>query len=155
MTHQKLARTLLVKADQDIVVLKKLKSDPEVAIEILGFHAQQASEKMLKAILAYQQIRFPYTHRLTDLIDTLTDHKLTFPKELEDIRHLTPFAVEFRYDFFGIEEEETDEGFDVEATLGLLERLRKWVVSMMNVSDSASEDKTDQEIEGQEIDSKE
>lgn len=153
MTHPKLAKTLLVKADQDIVVLKKLKSDPEVAVEILGFHAQQASEKMLKAILAYHQIRFPYTHRLTDLIDTLTDHKIPFPQELEDIRHLTPFAVEFRYDFFGIAEEEADESFDVEATLGLLERLRKWVVSMMNISNLASDEINDQRNKGQEIDS--
>jgi HEPN domain-containing protein len=143
---------LLLKADQDIVVLRKLKSDPEVAVEILGFHAQQASEKMLKAVLAYYQIRFPYTHRLTELIDTLTDQQFTFPQELEEIRYLTPFAVEYRYDFFGVEEEEAEEGFDVEAALDLLDKLKKWVLSMIDTRNSASDGVNDQDYEGQEID---
>jgi HEPN domain-containing protein len=130
MTHRKLTKKFLLKADQDLVVLEKFKSDPDIATEILGFHAQQAAEKMLKANLAYHQIRFPFTHRLADLIDSLKDHGLTFPHELEDLRYLTPFAVEFRYDFLADE----DEVLDVQAALDLLKRLRKWVVSVTGIS---------------------
>lgn len=42
---------LLVKARNDALVLDKLAEDPEVADESVGFHAQQAVEKALKAVL--------------------------------------------------------------------------------------------------------
>ncbi|MBN1901081.1 HEPN domain-containing protein [Candidatus Sumerlaeota bacterium] len=35
-----------------MIVLGKWLKDSEIADEILGFHAQQAAEKMLKALLA-------------------------------------------------------------------------------------------------------
>lgn len=50
MRPRDLAKLLLRKAENDIVAFTKLCSDPEIAIEILGFHAQQAAEKMLKAV---------------------------------------------------------------------------------------------------------
>ena len=131
MTHRKLAKKLLLKADQDTLVLEKLKSDPEIATEILGFHAQQAAEKMLKAALAYHQIKILFTHRLTDLIDSLRDHGVVFPQDLEEVRYLTPFAVEFRY---SILDEEDNEAFDVQASLALLKRLRQWVTAITDIS---------------------
>lgn len=132
MTHRKLARRLLLKAEQDIRVVEKLKSDPEIGAEILGFHAQQAAEKMLKAALAYHQIRFPFTHRLTELIDSLKDTGVDFPQELEEVRYLTPFAVEFRYTILG---EEGNEVFDTETTLSLLNSLRQWLLEVTNLED--------------------
>ena len=48
MKQRKLAEKFLRKADQDILVLEKWRSDPDIADEILGFHAQQAAEKLLK-----------------------------------------------------------------------------------------------------------
>ena len=96
MTHRNLAEKLLLKAEQDLAVLEKLKSESDIADEILGFHAQQSAEKMLKSVLAFHQVKFPFTHRLTDLIDSINDLDLSFPEELEDVRFLTPFAIEFR-----------------------------------------------------------
>jgi HEPN domain-containing protein len=132
MTHRKLAKKLLLKAEQDILVIKKLGMDAEIATEILGFHAQQAAEKMLKAALAYHQIKFPFTHRLTELIDALKDAGLDFPPELEEVRYLTPFAVEFRYTVLA---EENDEVFDTAATLTLLQNLREWFITTSNLED--------------------
>lgn len=63
MKNHKLADMFLKKADQDMTVLGKWLKDPEIADEILGFHAQQAAEKMLKAFLACQGFEFPLTHR--------------------------------------------------------------------------------------------
>ena len=124
MKHREQAVRLLRKADQDLIVLQKWRTDPDIADELLGFHAQQAAEKMLKAVLAHQQVEFPLTHRLADLIDLLTDHGIAFPDDLDEVRYLTPFAVEFRYDFYPAEAEEP---FDVEAAFTLLKRLRAWV----------------------------
>lgn len=122
MTARKFARKLLFKAEQDLLVLKKLQADPDITSEILGFHAQQAAEKMLKAVLAVQQIKFPFTHRLTELMDAIKSAGIPFPEEFEELRFLTPFAVEFRYDFLGDE----DDSFDIPATIALLDTVYRW-----------------------------
>ncbi len=128
MSHRKLARKLLQKADQDLTTLKKLISDDEVADEILGFHAQQAAEKILKAILAFCKIDFPYTHRLADLIDILHDNGVRIPDELDDVRYLTPFAVAFRYEFI----EEDDDPLEREEILLLLDKLKMWAIEIVS-----------------------
>ncbi len=122
MMQLKLAEKFLRKADQDMLVLKKWRSDPEISDEILGFHAQQAAEKMLKAVLASRSTDFPFTHRLADLIDTIIENGVAVPEELEEVRYLTPFAVEFRYDIY----EEDNEAFDFDGVYILLTKLRKW-----------------------------
>ncbi len=48
MRSRELAELLLRKAAQDEFTLKKLSPDPASPDEVLGFHAQQAIEKMLK-----------------------------------------------------------------------------------------------------------
>ncbi|MEW6621103.1 MAG: HEPN domain-containing protein [bacterium] len=63
-----------------------ISQDPEIPDEIFGFHAQQSDEKMLKAVLAYQGIKFPFTHRLADLIDVSKEQGIVLPKRLEDVR---------------------------------------------------------------------
>jgi len=60
---------------------------------------------------------------LADLIDMGREHGLIFPAEFEEIRFLTPFAVEFRYNLF----EEEEEPVDFERIFALLTELRKWV----------------------------
>jgi HEPN domain-containing protein len=127
MKNLKLAEKFLHKADQDMTVIEKWRQDSEIANEILGFHAQPAAEKMLKALLAYAGIEFPFTHRLTDLIDLYKDKGIGLPERFEEVRFLTPFAVEFRYDFY----EEDEETVDFEQIFALLTELRKWVNSII------------------------
>jgi HEPN domain-containing protein len=66
MNSPRLAERLLRKANQDLVVLEKWRSDPDIADEVLGFHAQQVAEKMLKAAFAQESVEFLLTHRLDD-----------------------------------------------------------------------------------------
>ena len=77
------ARLLLAKADEDLYVLERLAADSESPDAVIGFHAQQAVEKSLKAILTARAIRYAWTHDLGALIDLLTDHSIP--------------AAEFRY----------------------------------------------------------
>ena len=49
------ARQLLKKARQDEALVRKIGSDTDIADEIVGFHAQQAVEKQLKAVLAARE----------------------------------------------------------------------------------------------------
>jgi Uncharacterized conserved protein related to C-terminal domain of eukaryotic chaperone, SACSIN len=114
---------LLEKAAQDEFVMDKLLADPASPEEAIGFHAQQAAEKLLKAVLANAGIAYPVTHRLTELIDLINDAELGFPEYLNDIRFLTPFAVEFRYDILP---EERESPFERNNALELVKKVRKW-----------------------------
>lgn len=131
MQQNKLVKQLLKKANQDMVVIEKWRSDPDIADEILGFHAQQAAEKLLKVILAFRGVDFPYTHRLADLLDLIKAQGIEIPEELEDVRFLTPFAVEFRYDPY----EEDEEPVDFDKEYELLNKLREWVNSIIHIEE--------------------
>ena len=49
-------------------------------------------------VLALSSVRFRKTHDLAALVDLARDHGIPFPKELEGVTDLTPFAVNFRYE---------------------------------------------------------
>lgn len=115
---------LMEKAAQDEYVLDKILTDARAPIEIFGFHAQQAAEKMLKAVLAQAAVEYPISHRLAELIDLARDNGMELPGHLEDIRLLTPFAVEFRYDAYPVDSEE---GLDKKHVREQVRQLRRWV----------------------------
>lgn len=85
-------------ADRDVTAFMKLKSDPKVHIASTCFHAQQAVEKCLKAVMFERGILFPPVHDLVRLAFILREHGIDTPCPLEDLRKLNPFAVTFRYD---------------------------------------------------------
>ena len=118
------ARLLLAKARQDEYVLTQFVTDAAAADETFGFHAQQAAEKLLKAALLANGVVYPRTHRLGDLLDLGYDHGLPLPEEFEELNRLTPFAVEYRYEFYA---EEVERPLDRQAVLEQVRRLRAWV----------------------------
>jgi HEPN domain len=65
------SRLLLSKAQADKVVIDKLADDSDVTDETIGFHAQQAVEKLIKAALASRGIEYPRTHDIDRLVDLL------------------------------------------------------------------------------------
>lgn len=91
------ARLLLRKAREDADAVAKLTPDASTADAIVGFHAQQAVEKALKAVLAAFGEDFPWTHDLRYLIERLDDVERPPPSSLHEVRVLAPWAVEFRY----------------------------------------------------------
>lgn len=97
MGPRDLAAMFLRKARQDAVAAVRLAAQPDVADEIVGFQAQQAIEKHVKAVLVSRAVPFRRTHDLVDFFDTAHDAGLTIPDWLEDARSLNPYAVEYRY----------------------------------------------------------
>jgi len=85
-------------ADRDITAFNILSKEPEVHFSIIYFHAQQAVEKALKAVLFSRQIEFRRTHDLTVLTQLLRQHGVETPIADEHLGRLNPFAVTFRYD---------------------------------------------------------
>lgn len=80
------------------MALVKLLDDRDIEDDLLGFHAQQAVEKMLKALLAARGVDYPKTHNLRVLIELLALDDIRLPAELTDIDRLTQFGTTFRYD---------------------------------------------------------
>lgn len=128
MVNLEAARLLLAKARQDEFVLEQFVANPKAADETFGFHAQQAAEKLLKAALAARGVRYPHTHRLGDLLDLAREQGVMVPEEFESLHRLTPFAVEYRYEFFA---EEVDKPLDRPAVCEEVRRLRAWVEAQL------------------------
>lgn len=98
------ARLLLRKAAQDQAVLEKLLDDPAIDDETLGYHAQQAAEKLLKALLAHAGHNYPRSHSIGLLLDLLEAHGLPLPERFQAVEALTPFGTVFRYDDLPLED---------------------------------------------------
>lgn len=92
-----LARLLLGKASADLAALAAL-IESEIDDSILGFHAQQAVEKSLKAALAARGVEYERTHDLEYLVELLPSAALDPPVATEDLAQLTQWAVRFRYE---------------------------------------------------------
>jgi HEPN domain-containing protein len=60
------------------------------------FHAQQAVEKSLKAVLLKHEIEFPFTHNL-QLLSDLLPQDIELPDSLRDVVELNVYAVLTRY----------------------------------------------------------
>jgi HEPN domain-containing protein len=115
---------LLRKAAQDEYLLDQMLSDPRAPAEAFGFHAQQAAEKLLKGLLAALQVAYPRTHRLSELIDMAGSAGAAVPAHLDELRSLTPFAVEFRYDALP---EEPEAPLDKSHVREAIRELHAWV----------------------------
>jgi HEPN domain-containing protein len=115
-----LAKRFLALADRDIHTVRILSHVPDSDDEAIGFHAQQAVEKCLKAVLSLHEIPFRKTHDLIELIDLLRDRVKVLPPHAETLEALNPFAVTFRYDLVELE------ALDREQIQDIVDRVRRW-----------------------------
>ncbi len=76
--------------------LARISTPPAVLPEQLCFHAQQAAEKALKAVLVAQGIHLPRTHSIRRLLDILPA-EIFVPGSVQDAAGLTDYAVLTRY----------------------------------------------------------
>jgi len=124
-----LARVLLARAIDDETLVRKVSPDTDIADAIVGFHAQQAVEKLIKAVLAARGVTFMKSHALSYLIGLVEEHEIGAPKELSEADVLSPWAVEFRY------EGDEPPALDRSASLTLVEQVRTWAENEVNTVD--------------------
>ena len=92
------ARGLLRRARDDAYVVEQLARDSAAPDWIIGFHAQQAVEKALKAVLAAAGVQFPRTHNIAMLLALLEQAGKKPPENCTGLERLTPFGVAARYE---------------------------------------------------------
>jgi len=88
---------LLALAREDLAAAEALDRAERVSDAPVGFHAQQAVEKALKAAIAGRDQDFPFTHDLGLLMQLCQDAGLELPAGLTDADRLTPYAAAVRY----------------------------------------------------------
>ena len=108
--YEILLRKAVVDLNSSKVILLSFEEGKiELDLEVIFFHLQQSVEKLIKAILDFNKIKFPHTHDLKNLIDILDDNNLNFIKEDTDsILLLSQYAVEGRYAVVHDDLEDTD-----------------------------------------------
>jgi HEPN domain-containing protein len=86
----------IAKADLDFDTAVRLVAEERFR-DIVAFHAQQAAEKYLKALLTRHQIEFPKTHVIRRLLILLGPVEPLIAEELDDANWLSPYGAEIRY----------------------------------------------------------
>lgn len=84
-------------ARSDLRLAHLAATDKSVRREQACFHTQQAAEKAIKAVLVNQQIEFPLTHDIEELLEIADVGGVRLPEAVQEAALLTPYAVEFRY----------------------------------------------------------
>ena len=92
-------RSWLHYAHSDLRIAKNLL--PDVLLEQLCFHAQQAAEKAIKALLIRHGVEFPYTHDLAALLALVENAGEIVPPSVKTATGLTPYAAATRYPGIG------------------------------------------------------
>lgn len=87
----------LGRADNDLRAAELILAGSLPSYETVSFHAQQAVEKALKALLIRHQIEFERTHNLAELLRLAEPIARDVATALADCPLLTPYAVEARY----------------------------------------------------------
>jgi HEPN domain-containing protein len=84
-------------ARSDLALARAGRPTHDVLYEQLCFHAQQAAEKALKAVLVARQVEFPKTHEVGELLKLVEQNGVMIAARLWDASDLTPYAVRTRY----------------------------------------------------------
>ena len=124
MKRHEQALLLLRKAAQDEALLDEVLASSAVSDEIVGFHLQQAAEKLLKALLSDFGVRFRKTHEIGALIELAQSSGRPLPTNLTNLDILTPFGAVYRY-----EDYDSELSLDRDSARQMIRGLRAWVES--------------------------
>lgn len=121
-----LAALMARKARADATAMRELAGNPQITDEIVGFHAQQAIEKWLKAVLAARGMPEARIHDIGRLLQLLEKDGAELPAAAEQLDELSIYAVPLRYD-----ELLDAEPLDREAVVALVDDLGRWAAGAL------------------------
>jgi HEPN domain-containing protein len=91
------AEGLLLKAQNDLFAAETVIVTGK-ALDTVAFHAQQAVEKSLKALLILQAVEYPLTHDLTRLLRLALAHYAALAAYEPEVDRFALYGVMVRYD---------------------------------------------------------
>ena len=97
MAEPTMADLMLESARRDATAYLALVQHAEIHDSILGFHAQQAVEKAIKAALFKHGVMVPRTHNIAQLLGAIGDAAIAEPPHANALDMLNPYAVLARY----------------------------------------------------------
>jgi HEPN domain-containing protein len=104
--------------------MRELAGNSEISDEIVGFHAQQAVEKWLKALIAIRGLKLVRVHDIDRLVEILEGDGLEIPANRDRLFALSEYAVPLRY-----EQLLDAEPLDREATVALVDEVGSWAAA--------------------------
>jgi HEPN domain-containing protein len=123
-TYQVLYKKAVVDLNSAKVILTSFnEGDIELDLEVICFHLQQCSEKLIKAILDFNKIKYKNTHDLKNLTNLLEKHNICLEK-INTLLPLSAYAVDGRYDTI------QDDINDIDIYINILDNL---TVSIKNI----------------------
>lgn len=123
--QRELADVLARKAEGDAKAMRLLAANQEIDDESVGFHAQQAIEKWIKAVMASNGLPEERTHDLSKLLEILATAEIEAPPGADWLDFLTVFAVPLRYD-----ELLDAEALDRDAVVDLVDEVGGWAARL-------------------------
>lgn len=121
-------------AESDLRLARLAVKDSQIRLEQVCFHAEQAAEKAIKAVLLSRGIEFPLTHDIEELLEIAVNGGVFLPEDVREAGVLTPYAVETRYP--GSWEEIT--GADADEAISTAQQTLSWASRI--VSEEKGED---------------
>lgn len=80
MTPHEHALELIALAEEDLYMARSLASDADAPDRGPGYFLQQATEKLLKALLAEKTVDYPRTHRVRQIMDLVAKNSYKLPE---------------------------------------------------------------------------
>jgi len=105
------------KAESDYIALCDLRASETPVFDAVCYHAQQCTEKYIKAVLQERDQRFGRTHDLVRLIKEIDPPLTGFSIEEEELRRLTEHAVAGRYPGYFADEAAADAAVEIAKTV--------------------------------------
>ena len=105
------------KAEEDYRVMTAIAGLNPPAHDAVCFHAQQAAEKYLKAVLAERVIAFPKVHDLTRLLDLIDPAINELSAMRADLDALSRLSVQVRYPEFSTDSAKAEEAGRIAAAV--------------------------------------
>ena len=112
------AELFLYKAKIDLKSAKYLwegfrNDNLEIDMEIIIFHLQQCTEKLLKSLLSKERIRVSKIHDIQKLIVALEKNNIFFPSNIRRLESLSEFAIMGRYSIILDDIEDVESHFEI------------------------------------------
>ncbi len=101
--HLELAQRWLERAEHDIITAQQTLLLLDGPTDTPCFHAQQAIEKALKALLTANQVAFPRTHDLLRVLDLTLGLMPDLDLYREQFADMETYAVDMRYPDLGFD----------------------------------------------------